>query len=98
VKTALFAADPNWGRILAAIGRAPMDDLNVDAVSVYLDDVLLAEEGSVAQSYLEEDGSRIMAQEEFSIIIKLGRGNVAADVWTCDFSYDYVKINADYRS
>ncbi len=98
VKTALFAADPNWGRILAAIGRAPMNDLNVDAVSVYLDDVLLAEKGSVAQSYLEEDGSRIMAQEEFYIIIKLGRGNVAADVWTCDFSYDYVKINADYRS
>ncbi|MBV1919186.1 MAG: bifunctional glutamate N-acetyltransferase/amino-acid acetyltransferase ArgJ [Pseudomonadales bacterium] len=98
VKTALFAADPNWGRILAAIGRAPMNDLNVDAVSVYLDDVLLAEKGSVAQSYLEEDGSRIMAQEEFSIIIKLGRGKVAADVWTCDFSYDYVKINADYRS
>lgn len=98
VKTALFAADPNWGRILAAIGRAPMDELDVDAVSVYLDDVLLAEKGSVARSYLEEEGSRVMAQEEFSIVIKLGRGAVAADVWTCDFSYDYVKINADYRS
>ncbi len=98
VKTALFAADPNWGRILAAIGRAPMDDLDVDAVSVYLDDVLLAEKGGVARSYREEDGSRVMAQEEFSIVIKLGRGDIAADVWTCDFSYDYVKINADYRS
>lgn len=98
VKTALFAADPNWGRILAAIGRAPMNDLDVDAVAVYLDDVLLAEKGSVARSYVEENGSRVMAQEEFSIVIKLGRGDVSAEVWTCDFSYDYVKINADYRS
>ncbi|OUS31668.1 bifunctional ornithine acetyltransferase/N-acetylglutamate synthase [Gammaproteobacteria bacterium 45_16_T64] len=98
VKTALFAADPNWGRILAAIGRAPINDLDVDKVSVFLDNVLLAEQGGVARSYKEDDGARIMAQEEFSIVIRLGRGDVAADVWTCDFSYDYVKINADYRS
>ncbi|PCJ40119.1 MAG: bifunctional ornithine acetyltransferase/N-acetylglutamate synthase [Moraxellaceae bacterium] len=98
VKTALFASDPNWGRILAAIGRAPIDELDVANVSVYLDDVLLAEQGGVARSYREADGAKVMANDEFSIVIKLGRGDVSADVWTCDFSYDYVKINAEYRS
>ena len=98
VKTALFAADPNWGRILAAIGRAPIDDFDVEKVVVYLDSVLLCEKGSVARSYVEADCAKVMSQDEFTIEIRLGTGGVAAEVWTCDFSYDYVKINADYRS
>ncbi|MCG8317635.1 MAG: bifunctional glutamate N-acetyltransferase/amino-acid acetyltransferase ArgJ [Pseudomonadales bacterium] len=98
VKTALFAADPNWGRILAAIGRAPIDDFDVEKVVVYLDSVLLCEKGSVARTYVEAECAKVMAQDEFTIEIKLGTGDVSAEVWTCDFSYDYVKINADYRS
>ncbi|MDX1694587.1 MAG: bifunctional glutamate N-acetyltransferase/amino-acid acetyltransferase ArgJ [Ketobacteraceae bacterium] len=98
VKTALFAADPNWGRILAAIGRAPVDSFEVEKVTVYLDDVLLCEKGSVAESYVEEDCAAVMQQEEYTIEIRMGLGEISAEVWTCDFSYDYVKINADYRS
>ncbi|PIE40602.1 MAG: bifunctional ornithine acetyltransferase/N-acetylglutamate synthase [Gammaproteobacteria bacterium] len=98
VKTALFAADPNWGRILGAIGRAPIDAFNVEKVSVFLDQVLLCEQGSVARSYIESECAVVMAQDEFTIEIRMGLGDVSAEVWTCDFSYDYVKINADYRS
>ncbi|MCG8673090.1 MAG: bifunctional glutamate N-acetyltransferase/amino-acid acetyltransferase ArgJ [Pseudomonadales bacterium] len=98
VKTALFAADPNWGRILAAIGRASIDEFDVEKVSVYLDKVLLCEKGSVARSYVEAECAAVMQQDEYTIEIRMGLGDVAADVWTCDFSYDYVKINADYRS
>lgn len=98
VKTALFAADPNWGRILAAIGRAPVDSFDVEKVMVYLDDVLLCEKGSVARSYVEEECAAVMGQAEYTIEIRMGLGETAAEVWTCDFSYDYVKINADYRS
>lgn len=98
VKTALFAADPNWGRILAAIGRAPVDSFDVEKVVVYLDDVLLCEKGSVARSYVEADCAAVMQQEEYTIEIRMGLGDVSAEIWTCDFSYDYVKINADYRS
>ena len=98
VKTALFAADPNWGRILAAIGRAPVDDFAVENVVVLLDKVLLCENGSVARSYVEADCAAVMQQDEFTIEIRMGLGDVTAEVWTCDFSYDYVKINADYRS
>jgi len=98
VKTAFFASDPNLGRILAAIGYAGIADLNVERIKLYLDDVLVAEQGGRAASYREEDGQRIMQQSDIGIRVVLGRGNAAATVWTCDFSYDYVKINASYRS
>jgi glutamate N-acetyltransferase/amino-acid N-acetyltransferase len=98
VKTAFFASDPNLGRILAAVGYAGIGDLDVDGVKVWLDDVLVAEKGGRAAAYREEDGARVMAQAEITVRVNLGRGDVAAKVYTCDFSYDYVKINADYRS
>ena len=98
VKTAFFASDPNLGRILAAIGYAGIDDLDVDKINVYLDDVLVAENGGRAQSYIEADGQRVMKQSEITIRVVLNRGSASTTVWTCDFSYDYVKINADYRS
>ncbi|MCK2089244.1 bifunctional glutamate N-acetyltransferase/amino-acid acetyltransferase ArgJ [Thauera aromatica] len=102
VKTAFFASDPNLGRILAAIGYAGIDDLDVSALRVWLgnpdESVLVAEHGGRAASYVEEAGARIMQHAELTVRIALGRGAAAATVWTCDFSYDYVKINADYRS
>ncbi len=98
VKTAFFASDPNLGRILAAIGYAGIGDLDVDGVKVWLDDVLVAEKGGRAAAYKEEDGARVMAQAEITVRVDLGRGAAQAKVYTCDFSYDYVKINADYRS
>ncbi len=98
VKTALFASDPNWGRILAAIGRAGLSDLDVDSIQVYLDDVLIAEKGGRAESYSESDGQAVMDQEEISIRIMLNRGDVDETVWTTDLSHDYVKINAEYRT
>ena len=102
VKTAFFASDPNLGRILAAIGYAGIDDLDVAKLRVWLgnpeESVLVAEHGGRAASYLEEAGSRIMKHAELTVRIDLARGDAAATVWTCDFSYDYVKINADYRS
>jgi glutamate N-acetyltransferase/amino-acid N-acetyltransferase len=98
VKTAFFASDPNLGRILAAIGYAGIADLDVDGVRVWLDDVLVAENGGRAATYREEDGARVMKQAEITVRVDLGRGAARADVYTCDFSYDYVKINADYRS
>jgi glutamate N-acetyltransferase/amino-acid N-acetyltransferase len=98
VKTAFFASDPNLGRILAAVGYAGITDLDVDGVRVWLDDVLVAENGGRAAAYKEEDGARVMAQPEITVRVDLGRGDAAASVYTCDFSYDYVKINADYRS
>ncbi len=102
VKTALFACDPNLGRILAAIGYAGISDLDVAAVRVWLgnpsESVLVAEHGGRAASYREEDGARIMKAAELIIRVALGRGTAQATVWTCDFSYDYVKINAEYRS
>jgi len=98
VKTALFASDPNWGRILAAIGRAGISDLDVDAIQVYLDDVLIAEKGGRAESYRESDGQTVMDQEEISIRIMLNRGSAEETVWTTDLSHDYVKINAEYRT
>ena len=98
VKTAFFASDPNLGRILAAVGYAGIGDLDVEGVKVWLDDVLVSENGGRAASYREEDGARVMAQDEITVRVDLGRGQVAANVYTCDFSYDYVKINADYRS
>ncbi len=98
VKTAFFASDPNLGRILAAIGYAGIQDLDVDGVRVWLDDVLVAENGGRAEAYQEQDGARVMEQAEITIRVDLGRGHAAAKVYTCDFSYDYVRINADYRS
>ncbi|HEY8084793.1 MAG TPA: bifunctional glutamate N-acetyltransferase/amino-acid acetyltransferase ArgJ [Methylophilaceae bacterium] len=98
VKTAFFASDPNLGRILAAVGYAGVDDLDVNLMKLYLDDVLVAENGGRAGSYQESDGQRVMKQAEILVRITLGRGAAEATVWTCDFSYDYVKINADYRS
>ncbi len=98
VKTAFFASDPNLGRILAAIGYAGVTDLDVEKLKVYLDDVLVAEHGGRAASYLEEEGARVMQQSDITIRVKLNRGAANATLWTCDFSYDYVKINASYRS
>ncbi|GAB3267343.1 bifunctional ornithine acetyltransferase/N-acetylglutamate synthase [Chitinimonas naiadis] len=98
VKTAFFASDPNLGRILAAIGYAGIDDLDVDKLDLYLDDVLVATQGGRNPAYREEDGQRVMNKAEILIRVVLNRGPVTATVWTCDFSYDYVKINADYRS
>lgn len=98
VKTAMFASDPNWGRILAAVGRSPIDALEVNAVTLWLGDTLLIEKGQPAPSYREELGQREMKQDEITVRIHLGRGSASATTWTCDFSYDYVKINAEYRS
>jgi glutamate N-acetyltransferase/amino-acid N-acetyltransferase len=98
VKTALFASDPNWGRILAAVGRSGIANLMVEDVTIHLGDVLLVERGGRAQSYTEEAGQIIMNQDEITIAIDLGRGDCEETVWTCDFSYDYVRINAEYRT
>ncbi|HKQ25442.1 MAG TPA: bifunctional glutamate N-acetyltransferase/amino-acid acetyltransferase ArgJ [Burkholderiales bacterium] len=98
VKTAFFASDPNLGRILAAIGYAGVDDLEVAKVDLYLDDVMVAQGGARAPNYREEDGKRVMKQHEITVRVGLNRGASAATVWTCDLSHDYVSINADYRS
>jgi glutamate N-acetyltransferase/amino-acid N-acetyltransferase len=97
VKTAFFASDPNLGRILAAIGYAGVP-LDVQQLKLYLDEVLVAELGGRAASYREEEGQRVMQQGDITIRVVLARGTATATVWTCDFSYDYVKINASYRS
>ncbi|TFW18457.1 bifunctional glutamate N-acetyltransferase/amino-acid acetyltransferase ArgJ [Massilia arenosa] len=98
VKTAFFASDPNLGRILAAIGYAGVDDLDVTKLNLYLDDVWVAKNGGRNPDYKEEDGQRVMKQSEITIRVKLARGAATATVWTCDLSHDYVSINADYRS
>jgi glutamate N-acetyltransferase/amino-acid N-acetyltransferase len=98
IKTAFFASDPNLGRILAAIGYAGLDRLDVNNMQLYLGDVLVAEHGGRAQAYEEAQGAAVMAEPEILVRVVLNRGVANATVWTCDFSYDYVKINADYRS
>jgi len=98
VKTAFFASDPNLGRIVCAIGNTAAADLDPARVSFWLDDVLVVDHGGRAPTYREEDGQRVMKQEEIGVRVDLGRGGAAATVWTCDFSHDYVSINADYRS
>ncbi|MEP7156183.1 MAG: bifunctional glutamate N-acetyltransferase/amino-acid acetyltransferase ArgJ [Betaproteobacteria bacterium] len=98
VKTAFFASDPNLGRILAAIGYAGVNDLDTAKIKVYLGTVLVAEEGGRAASYSEAQGSAVMKESEILVRVDLARGPATGTVWTCDFSYDYVKINADYRS
>lgn len=98
VKTAFFASDPNWGRILAAVGRAGVDALILDNIEIYLGDVCIVEKGGRAESYTERLGQRVMDEDEITITIKLARGSKQCTVWSCDFSYDYVRINAEYRS
>jgi len=98
VKTALFASDANWGRILAAVGRSGVTNFDIDKIEIFLDDVCIVNNGGRAESYTEEAGSAVMAQSDITILIKLHRGLVSDTVWTTDFSYDYVKINAEYRS
>ena len=98
VKTAFFASDPNLGRILAAVGYSGIDDLEQTQIDLYLDDVLVAKNGGRHVDYAEADGQRVMQQSEITVRVVLGRGDAVDTVWTCDLSYDYVKINADYRS
>ena len=98
VKTAFFASDPNLGRILAAIGYAGIDDLDVSKINLYLDDVWVAKNGGRNPDYQEADGQRVMKQSEITVRVVLGRGDANATIWTCDLSHDYVSINADYRS
>jgi len=98
VKTAFFASDPNWGRILAAVGRAGVTNLDVSRIDVYLDDVCIVQNGGRAPTYSEALGQQVMKRDEITVRILLGRGNHHTQVWTCDFSYDYVRINAEYRS
>jgi glutamate N-acetyltransferase/amino-acid N-acetyltransferase len=98
VKTAFFASDPNLGRILAAIGYAGVDDLDVSKLNLYLDDVWVAKNGGRNPDYKEEDGQRVMKKSEITVRVKLARGTAKASIWTCDLSHDYVTINADYRS
>ncbi|MBY0555736.1 MAG: bifunctional glutamate N-acetyltransferase/amino-acid acetyltransferase ArgJ, partial [Burkholderiaceae bacterium] len=98
VKTAFFASDPNLGRILAAIGYAGVDDLDVSKLDLYLDDVWVAKNGGRNPDYQEADGQRVMQQSEITVRVKLARGAAQVTVYTCDLSHDYVSINADYRS
>jgi glutamate N-acetyltransferase/amino-acid N-acetyltransferase len=98
VKTALTASDPNWGRILAAVGRAEVSDLDISKIQISLNSVLIAENGGRAASYTEEQGQLAMQAEDIEINIQLNRGQVSETVWTTDLSYEYVRINAEYRT
>jgi glutamate N-acetyltransferase/amino-acid N-acetyltransferase len=98
VKTALFASDPNWGRILAAVGRAGLKQLQLDAIEIWLDDVRIVSAGARDAAYTEAAGQAVLSKEEFTITVKLGRGACIETLWTCDFSHDYVTINAEYRT
>jgi glutamate N-acetyltransferase/amino-acid N-acetyltransferase len=98
VKTAFFASDPNWGRILAAVGRAGLADLNLERIAIYLDEVCIVREGGRAPDYTEERGQRVMRQSDITIRVNLGRGEATARIWTTDLSFDYVRINAEYRT
>ena len=98
VKTAFFASDPNWGRILAAVGRAPVQDLDVSRIDIYLDDVQIVKSGGLDPDYKEAEGARVMNQEAITIKINLNSGEFSERVWTSDLSHEYVSINSDYRS
>ena len=98
VKTAFYASDANLGRIVCAVGNGGPADLDTSKVDIHLDDVSIVENGGRAPSYREEDGARVMKQSEMTVRVSLGRGGASATVWTCDFSHEYVSINADYRS
>ncbi len=98
VKTTFFASDPNWGRLLAATGRSGLDNLDITQVSLAIDDVRIVENGEPAPNYSEARGKLVMDREEITVLVELGRGDAVWSIWTTDLSYDYVKINADYRS
>lgn len=98
VKTAFFASDPNWGRILAAIGRAGIQDLEITKVGIFLDNVCIVEQGMVSPDYTESAGQKVMQQDEVTVRVELNRGKVSETVWTCDLSHEYVRINAEYRT
>ncbi len=98
VKTAFFASDPNWGRILAAVGRSGIEEFDINAVKIYLDDVCIVENGGVADTYTEQQGQEVMNKTDITISVLLGRGQYQDTVYTSDLSYDYVKINAEYRT
>jgi glutamate N-acetyltransferase/amino-acid N-acetyltransferase len=98
VKTAFFASDPNWGRILAAVGRAGLSTLDLERVQIHLDEVCIVRAGGRAPDYTEAQGQTVMARPEITIRVELGRGPATARIWTTDFSFDYVRINAEYRT
>ncbi len=98
VKTAFFAADPNWGRILAAVGRAGLTDLDLERVKIHLDEICIVRAGGRAPDYTEAQGQQVMARPDITIRVELGRGAATARIWTTDFSFDYVRINAEYRT
>lgn len=98
IKTALFASDPNWGRILAAVGRAGIAQLDVSGINIFLNDTCIVEQGGRAASYTEAQGEAAMAETEISIRIELGRGHCCETLWTSDLSHEYVRINAEYRT
>ncbi len=98
VKTALFASDPNWGRILAAVGRAGLADLGISTVNIFLGDVCIVRAGAKSHTYTEAQGQAVMNQAEIDIRVELGRGEQCATIWTTDLSHDYISINSDYRS
>jgi len=98
VKTALFASDPNWGRILAAVGRAGVEQLDIAGVNIFLGDVCIVRNGGVDSDYTEEQGQRVMNRHEINITVELSRGSESATIWTSDLSHEYVRINSEYRS
>ncbi|MBL8251539.1 MAG: bifunctional glutamate N-acetyltransferase/amino-acid acetyltransferase ArgJ [Candidatus Competibacter sp.] len=98
IKTAFFASDPNWGRILAAVGRSGLRDLNVESIVIHLDDVCIVRDGGRAPTYTETQGQEVMGRSEITIRVDLGRGACSARIWTTDLSFDYVRINAEYRT
>ena len=98
VKTAFFASDANWGRILAAVGRSGVTDLDIATVQIYLDELCIIENGGVAENYTDKQGQAVMQQAEILIRVLLGRGDFQTKIYTCDLSYDYIRINAEYRT
>lgn len=98
VKTAFTASDPNWGRILAAVGNAGLEDLNIDNISIYLDDICIVENGCRSETYTEEKGKKVMSQEEIKLSVYLNRGESEEEIWTTDLSHEYITINAEYRT
>ena len=98
VKTAMFAEDANWGRFCMAIGKARVRDLNTDKITLWLDDLVVAEGGCISAEYSEEKGAAVLAQDEFTVKVNLSRGEAKATIWTTDLSHEYIRINAEYRS
>ena len=98
VKTAMFAGDANWGRFCMAIGKARVRDLNTDKITLWLDDLVVAEGGCISAEYSEEKGAAVLAQDEFTVKVNLSRGEAKATIWTTDLSHEYIRINAEYRS